>query len=71
MFARVHENTRPFISKFQPYTAYFTLGLCVLIVIFNGFEVFLSGNWIVSNFLVAYIGIPYVFGLDVVKLVSN
>jgi amino acid transporter len=58
MFAGVHDDTRPFISKFQPYTAYFTPELCVIIVVFNGFEVFLYGNWNVSNFLVAYIGIP-------------
>ncbi|RDW58874.1 hypothetical protein BP6252_13350 [Coleophoma cylindrospora] len=61
MIMGLHNEARPFISKFQPYTAYLTLGFCVLIIVFNGFDVFLSGNWNVSNFLVAYIGIPIFF----------
>jgi len=29
--------------------------MLILIIVFNGYTVFLSGNWNVSNFIVAYI----------------
>jgi yeast amino acid transporter len=47
-----------FKSRFQPYAAWFTLIFFTVILIFNGFPVFLKGRWSVDDFLVAYIGIP-------------
>jgi amino acid transporter len=47
-----------FKSPFQPYVAWATLVFFTIILIFNGFEVFLKGNWNTNSFIVAYIGIP-------------
>ncbi|KAF2397919.1 hypothetical protein EJ06DRAFT_481483 [Trichodelitschia bisporula] len=52
-----------FKSKFQPYTAWFALLYFGMIIVFNGWKVFTKGNWTVSDFLTAYIGIPIYFGL--------
>jgi amino acid transporter len=52
-----------FRSKFQPYTAWCALVFFTIIIIFNGFAVFINGNWSTSNFLTAYINIPLFFGL--------
>lgn len=57
----VDRNTLVFKSKFQPYTAWFALGYFVMIILFNGFNVFVGehhSHWSVTNFLVAYLGIP-------------
>ncbi|KAF2196436.1 AAT family amino acid transporter [Delitschia confertaspora ATCC 74209] len=59
----VDRNTLVFKSKFQPYTAYFSLCYFILIIIFNGFAVFTKGNWSVTDFLTAYIGVPIFFAL--------
>lgn len=34
-----------------------------IVILFNGFSVFVHGNWNTSNFIAAYIGIPIFFGL--------
>ncbi|KAJ9610827.1 hypothetical protein H2200_005604 [Cladophialophora chaetospira] len=47
-----------FTTRFQPYVAWFAGIFFTIILIFNGFTVFLSGRWNVNDFLVAYIGIP-------------
>lgn len=44
--------------RFQPYIAWTTMIFFSILVIFNGFEVFMNGNWNVNDFLVHYIGIP-------------
>jgi amino acid transporter len=62
----VDRNTLVFKSHFQPYTAWFALIYFALIIIFNGFDVFVGehhSHWDVTNFLAAYIGIPIFFGL--------
>jgi amino acid transporter len=62
----VDRNTLVFKSKFQPYTAWFALIYFALIILFNGFDVFVGehhSHWNVTNFLAAYIGIPIFFGL--------
>jgi len=61
----VDRNTLVFKSKFQPYTAWFAFIYFALILIFNGFDVFVGkhhSHWNVTNFLTAYIGIPIFFG---------
>ncbi|KAH8687591.1 amino acid permease/ SLC12A domain-containing protein [Tricladium varicosporioides] len=57
----IDRNTLVFKSKFQPYTAWFALIYFAMIIIFNGFKVFVGQhhqNWNVTDFLAAYIGIP-------------
>jgi len=62
----VDRNTLVFKSRFQPYTAWFALVYFALIIVFNGFDVFVGehhSHWSVTNFLAAYIGIPIFFVL--------
>jgi amino acid transporter len=54
----VDRNTLVFKSKWQPYTAWFALIYFSIIIVFNGFAVFIKGNWTVGDFLTAYINIP-------------
>ena len=54
----VDRNHLVFKSRFQPYTVYFALCFWVMIILFNGFPVFMSGYWDVKKFITAYIGIP-------------
>lgn len=57
----VDRNTLVFKSKWQPYTAYFSLVFFLIIVVFNGFAVFTKGNWNVQNFVTAYVCVPIYF----------
>lgn len=59
----VDRNTLIFKSKWQPFTAYFALIYFAIIIFFNGWVVFTKGNWSVTDFLTAYIGVPIYFGL--------
>ncbi|TVY49622.1 putative proline-specific permease [Lachnellula occidentalis] len=62
----VDRNTLVFRSRFQPYTAWIALIFFAVIIIFNGFDVFVGehhSHWSVTNFLTAYIGIPIFFCL--------
>lgn len=45
----INRDTLVFKSRFQPYTAWFALIYFVIIIIFNGFAVFIKGNWDVSG----------------------
>jgi len=57
----VDRDTLVFKSKFQPYTAWFSLIYFAVVLLLNGFNVFVTGNWDVSDFIAAYIGIPIYF----------
>jgi len=59
----VDRNTLVFKSRWQPYTAWFALLYFAMIILFNGFYVFTTGNWTIDDFLTAYIGVPIFFGL--------
>lgn len=48
----------PYKAPFQPYASWFGAIFVFLILLFNGFTVFLHGNWNVTNFLSAYICLP-------------
>lgn len=67
-------STLPYRSPLQPYLGWIGMVATLIILIFNGFYVFLSGNWDISSFLTAYIGIPiYVvlfFGYKIVRKTS-
>jgi len=60
----VDRNTLVFKSPFQPFTAWFAFTYFLIIIIFNGFDVFLGrgtpggSHWNVTQFLTAYINIP-------------
>ncbi|KAJ7485848.1 amino acid permease/ SLC12A domain-containing protein [Mycena latifolia] len=45
-------------NRFQPFPAYWALCWSVLIIIFNGWSVFIKGEWNVSDFIIAYINLP-------------
>lgn len=62
----VDRNTLVFKSPFQPYLAWISFWYFAIIIIFNGFDVFVGehhSHWNVTNFLAAYIGIPIFFVL--------
>ncbi|POR33922.1 Putative proline-specific permease put4 [Tolypocladium paradoxum] len=48
----------PMRSRLQPYTAWVSLVGFTLLLLLNGFKVFLAGHWDAATFLSAYIGIP-------------
>ncbi|QRV74899.1 amino acid permease [Ceratobasidium sp. AG-Ba] len=48
----------PYKAPFQPYASWFGAIFVALVLFFNGFTVFLRGNWDVSTFLAAYICLP-------------
>jgi amino acid transporter len=62
----VDRNTLVFRAHFSPYTAWFALLYFAMIILFNGFDVFVGehhSHWNVTDFLAAYIGIPIFFVL--------
>lgn len=59
----IDRNTLVFKAHFQPYLGWIALIFFSLIIIFNGFDVFIHGNWDISSFLTDYIGIVIYFGL--------
>ena len=48
----------PYKAPFQPYASWVGLIFFSLIILFNGFTVFLANNWNTSTFFTAYITIP-------------
>lgn len=52
----------PYIAPFQPYASWFGAIFVTLVILFNGFSIFLAGNWDVSSFVAAYICLP-IFGI--------
>jgi amino acid transporter len=63
----VDRNTLIFKSKFQPFTAWFALCFFSVIIVFNGFDVFIKKTpgkpWVFvpSDFFTAYINVPIFF----------
>lgn len=53
----------PYKSPFQPYTAWITLLLVFLVVLFSGFDVFFPGNFSASSFLTCYLNIAIFSGM--------
>jgi amino acid transporter len=48
-------KSRPFITPFQPYGAYYAMVFVSLLAITNGYTVFFPGSFTASDFLVSYI----------------
>lgn len=51
----VDRNTFPYKAPFQPYLSFFGLGLIAVIVVFNGYAVFLHDSWDAATFVISYI----------------
>ncbi|KAL3420485.1 proline-specific permease [Phlyctema vagabunda] len=58
-------DTRPYITRFQPYLTWFVLGFMTVLTLTNGFQVFFPKEWSVADFLAAYITLPIVIVLYV------
>ncbi len=54
-----------YANRFQPYPAYWCICWSVIIIVFNGWENFTTGNFDASSFIVAYINVPLFFALVV------
>lgn len=52
----------PYKAPFMPYLAWYSIIAFSLILLFNGFPVFLKGNWDTSSFFASYISIPIFIG---------
>ncbi|TPX15461.1 uncharacterized protein E0L32_004441 [Thyridium curvatum] len=50
-----------FKSPFPPVAAWIALCFFLLVILFNGWEVFTRGNWSVQTFITCYIGVPLYF----------
>ncbi|KAJ6544421.1 amino acid permease/ SLC12A domain-containing protein [Mycena capillaripes] len=46
-------------NRWQPYPAYWALFWSVIIILFNGYYVFLKGAWVGTDFVISYINIPF------------
>ncbi|GAA5865126.1 hypothetical protein JCM8547_007721 [Rhodosporidiobolus lusitaniae] len=53
----VSRESFPWMSPFQPYTAWVGFIGSLVITLASGFSVFLKGNWDTQNFIASYIGI--------------
>lgn len=53
----------PYRSRFQPYLVWVAMCVFAILLLCNGFSVFVAGNWSVSTFLTSYIGIPVFLGI--------
>lgn len=51
-------GVRPYTTALQPYATWFILFLVTILTLTNGFQVFIKGNWNVSDFIAAYITLP-------------
>jgi hypothetical protein len=54
----IDRDTLPYKAPFQPYASYFGIFFINLIILFNGFQVFLSKSWNDRTFITAYICLP-------------
>ncbi|RSH81104.1 uncharacterized protein EHS24_008538 [Apiotrichum porosum] len=58
----ISRDSFPFRAPWQPWLSWYGIIWFSLIVFFNGFTVFVKGNWDVSSFIAAYITVPIFFG---------
>ncbi|KAH8917130.1 hypothetical protein BT69DRAFT_1227272, partial [Atractiella rhizophila] len=52
------KTTFPFVGKLQPYAAWYALCWCLVIIFFNGWQVFLKGNFSAPTFVTSYLPVP-------------
>ncbi|GAA5859297.1 hypothetical protein JCM8547_001971 [Rhodosporidiobolus lusitaniae] len=51
----IDRNEHPFKAPFQPWASIFGFIVIVLVIFFNGYSVFLDGNWDTADFIISYI----------------
>lgn len=69
---KVDRNNLPMKGRLQPYAAWVGALGSLIIVIFSGFSVFLSGNWSAASFIASYIGIAiYIVPFILWKLIKR
>jgi len=56
-FHRIDRDKLPYKAPFQPYASYLGIFFISLIILFNGFQVFLSKSWNLHTFITAYISL--------------
>lgn len=61
----ISRENLPYRAAFQPYASICGLVFLVIVIVFNGYTVFLSASWNTSTFIVSYITIPIFFFLYV------
>ncbi|KAK7417301.1 hypothetical protein QQZ08_011681 [Neonectria magnoliae] len=70
----IDTSTLPFKSKFTPYSNYFAIFWVSLLLLTNGYGVFINGHWSFSGFFTAYFAIFFFliiyFGWKIVKRTS-
>jgi amino acid permease len=54
----IDRESFPYVAPFQPWLSYFGFVFLSLVILFNGYTVFLSGNWNTDDFIVGYISLP-------------
>jgi len=54
----INQDSFAYKAPCQPYTSYFVIFFFTIIIVSNGFQVFLSESWNVKKFVTAYIGLP-------------
>jgi len=54
----IDRNTLPYKAPFQPYASYFGIFFISLIILFNGFQVFMAKSWNDHVFITSYICLP-------------
>ncbi|KAJ9113727.1 hypothetical protein QFC20_001752 [Naganishia adeliensis] len=52
----------PYVAPFQPYLSWYGFFFINCIIFFNGYQVFMRGNWNTTDFIVAYISLPIFVG---------
>ncbi|KAH0279542.1 AAT family amino acid transporter, partial [Aureobasidium melanogenum] len=68
----VTDEQRPWFRKHQYYYSYASAFLYGIIVLTNGFEVFIHGHWSISNFILAYFALAlFVVALGGWKLIKR
>ncbi|ANZ77418.1 BA75_05132T0 [Komagataella pastoris] len=51
-------DSRPYKTALQPYATYYALFLLGMVVLTNGYDVFIKGRWDTATFIAAYVTIP-------------
>ena len=51
----------PYKARLQPYSSYFSIIICAIVILFSGWSTFLNNQFTVTDFLTAYLGIPFFF----------
>ncbi|KAI0199492.1 amino acid permease [Astrocystis sublimbata] len=59
----IERDSLPYKSPAQPFLAFFSLGFCLLVAFFNGFDAFFEGKFSAKTFVPPYIDVPIFVGL--------